>query len=422
MPADNASADSAQSVTSSSSWSFYAVGLLAFHLLAVAAIWTGVPWEALALCAGLYAIRMFAVTAGYHRYFSHRTYKMGRVMQFVMAFLSQTSMQRGALWWAAHHRHHHRHSDEPEDVHSPKQDGFFWAHIGWILDPSWAETDMSKVKDLAQYPELRFLTRFHHLPGLAVALGCFLWMGWAGLIVGFVWSTVILWHSTFTINSLAHVYGSRRYETDDDSRNSLLLALLTFGEGWHNNHHHYQASTRQGFYWWEIDLTYYILWGMSKVGLVSDLREPPRHVVEDRPHPAVRLKKAARQAKTDFDNRIEDVRTRARLARREASRRADVLGADLANRIEEMSHDAEDRLEQIRDSVDGVRRGAHEKLERLATDATDRVDNLSQQMAMRMARLRTRAEEASDRAARAIDEIAEETNIEMQTGTSTSQA
>ncbi len=422
MSAENPSA--AQSVTSARSWSFYAVGLLGFHLLCFAAIWTGVPWEALALCAVLYAVRMFGVTAGYHRYFSHRTYKMNRVMQFLMAFLAQSGMQRGVLWWAAHHRHHHKFSDQPEDVHSPEQDGFFWAHIGWILDPRWADTNMARVKDLARYPELRFLNRFHHLPGLILAIGCFLWMGWAGLVVGFIWSTVILWHSTFTINSLAHVYGSRRYDTDDDSRNSFLLALLTFGEGWHNNHHHYQASTRQGFYWYEIDLTYYLLWVMSKLRLVSDLREPPRHVVEDRPHPAVALRKAARQAKSDFDERIDELKQRARLARQEASRRAEVLGHDMAARIEEMSDDIETRIDNLRASVEDVRRGANDRLDKMeefVRDAAERVDELSQEMAMHMASLRARAEEAGDRAALAIDEIAEVTQIQLQQGASISQ-
>lgn len=397
---------------------FLAIRFGAFHLLCFAAIWTGVPWEAVALGIGLYAIRMFGVTAGYHRYFSHRTYKMGRVMQFLMAFLAQTSMQRGVLWWAAHHRHHHRYSDEPEDVHSVRQDGFFWSHVGWVISPQWRDTDMSSVKDLARYPELRLLQRFHHVPALMLAALCWLIFGWAGLIVGFVWSTVILWHSTFTINSLAHVVGSRRYDTEDDSKNNFALALLTFGEGWHNNHHHYQASTRQGFYWWEIDITYYILWTMSKVGLVSELREPPAHVVEDRPHPAAAL----RQARSDLDERIEEVKKRARLAREEASRRAGVLGTDLVSRIEEMSLDAEQRVEHLRASVGDVRRGAHEKMARLATEATDKVDELSREMAMRMARVRTRAEEAGDRAARAIDEIADATQIQMQTGSSISQA
>ncbi len=401
---------------------FLALRFGAMHLLCFAAIWTGVPWEAVVLCVALYAVRMFGVTAGYHRYFSHRTYKMGRVMQFLMAFLAQTSMQRGVLWWAAHHRHHHRHSDEPEDVHSVRQDGFFWSHVGWVISPQWRDTDMSSVKDLARFPELRLLQRFHHVPALIVAFLCWAFFGWAGLVVGFIWSTVILWHSTFTINSLAHVVGSRRYDTDDDSKNNFALALLTFGEGWHNNHHHYQASTRQGFYWWEIDITYYVLWAMSKLRLVSDLREPPPHVVENRPHPAVALRKAAKRARADFDERITEVRNRAQLARQEASRRAEVLGTDLAARIEEMSDDVEERVENLRSSVTNVRRGAHDKVERLASEATVKVDDLAQEMAMRMAKLRNHAEGASDRAAEAIDEIVEVTRIQTQTGTSISQA
>ncbi len=419
MPAESAAP--ARYPDSFKEW-FLALRFAAMHVLCFAAIWTGVPWEAVALAAALYAVRMFGVTAGYHRYFSHRTYKMGRVMQFLMAFLAQTSMQRGVLWWAAHHRHHHKHSDEPEDVHSVRQDGFFWSHVGWVISPQWRDTDISSVRDLARYPELRLLQRFHHVPALIVAFLCFAFFGWAGLVVGFLWSTVAVWHSTFTINSLAHVYGSRRYETEDDSKNNFLLALLTFGEGWHNNHHHYQASTRQGFYWWEIDITYYILWTMSKVGLVSDLREPPRHVVEDRPHPAVALRKAAKQARSDFDERMKELKERARLARQEASQRADDLGREMATRIEDMTHDIEERVDQLRDSVESVRRGAHDRLEHLASEATVKVDGLSQEMAMRMANLRTNAEDASDRAARAIDEIAEVTQIQMQTGTSTSQA
>lgn len=419
MPADSSTAPS-RTPSTPKEW-FYVFRFAGIHLLCFAAIWTGVPLEAVILAIALWAIRMFGVTAGYHRYFSHRTYKMGRVMQFLMAFLSQTSMQRGVLWWAAHHRHHHKYSDQPEDVHSVKQDGFFWSHVGWVMSPEWAETDMSRVRDLAKYPELRFLERFEHLPGLIVAALCFYFFGWAGLIVGFVWSTVFLWHSTFTINSLAHVFGKRRYDTEDDSRNNWLLAILTFGEGWHNNHHHYQASTRQGFYWWEIDLTYYLLWAMSKLRLVSDLREPPRHVVEDRPHPAAALRKAAGRARSDFEERMKELRRRARLARQEASRRVEDLGQEMALRIEEMSQDIEGRLETLRDTVHDTRRGAHERLEALASDATAKVDDLSREMASRMAALRTRAEGAGDRAAKAIDEIAEATEIAVQDGSTISQ-
>lgn len=269
-------------------WKHINLSLFAgLHLLCALAVFTGVSWWSLALCAVLYAVRIFGVTGGYHRYFSHRTYKMGRVTQFLMAWLAMTSAQKGILWWAANHRHHHRHSDQEEDIHSPLRRGFWYSHIGWILDPKTEATRWELVKDLAKYPELVWLNKHPILP--SVSLGVLTWLafGWEGLIVGFFWSTVLCWHGTFTINSLSHVFGSRRYETTDTSRNNLLLALITFGEGWHNNHHHYAASARNGFRWYEIDVTYYVLWAMSKVGLVWELRQPPRHVVEGRVHPRV---------------------------------------------------------------------------------------------------------------------------------------
>jgi stearoyl-CoA desaturase (delta-9 desaturase) len=133
------------------------------------------------------------------------------------------------------------------------------------------------MRDFAKFPELRWLNRNHWIPGIALAVLCFAIGGWSCLVVSFFISTVILYHCTFFINSLAHVFGKRRYQTTDDSRNSLLLALLTLGEGWHNNHHHYQSSANQGFFWWEIDISYYIIKGFEKVGLVWDVRKPPRH-------------------------------------------------------------------------------------------------------------------------------------------------
>lgn len=255
------------------------------HILCFAAIWTGVHARDVMICLGLYLVRMFGVTAGYHRYFSHKTYKMGRVAQFCMAFLAQSSLQRGVLWWAGKHRHHHKHSDAPPDVHSPVQDGFWWSHFGWFLIGDHLETDPKIYKEYKDYPELIWLDKHPHLPGTILGIVVLLTAGWSGLVVGFFWSTVLLWHGTFTINSLSHVIGSRRYETKDDSRNNWLLALITLGEGWHNNHHYYQSSTRQGFFWWEIDISYYTLKLLSYVGLVWDLREPPRHIVEGRPSP-----------------------------------------------------------------------------------------------------------------------------------------
>jgi stearoyl-CoA desaturase (Delta-9 desaturase) len=223
---------------------------------------------------------MFFVTAGYHRYFSHRTYKTSRVGQAVLAFMAQTSAQKGAIWWASHHRRHHRLSDRPGDVHSPRQDGLFYAHVGWIFNHTGA-TDWRLVKDLARYPELVFLNRWYLLPPTVLAVAVVLLFGWSGLFIGFFASTVAVWHGTFVINSLAHVIGRRRFPTLDDSRNSVWLALVTFGEGWHNNHHTYMASTRQGFYWWEVDLSYYLLRAGAALGLVWGLREPPASLLTE---------------------------------------------------------------------------------------------------------------------------------------------
>jgi stearoyl-CoA desaturase (delta-9 desaturase) len=249
------------------------------HLSVLAVFLTGVRWIDVAVCIGLYYVRMFFITAGYHRYFSHRSYKMGRVMQFLMALGGTTAAQKGVLWWAANHRHHHRYSDMPEDVHSPKR-GFWWSHVGWILCDKYEATDHEAIKDFSKYPELRFLNRFHLLPPTLLGVAVFLALGWSGLVVGFLLSTVLLWHGTFTVNSLAHVFGRRRFVTTDTSRNSLILALITCGEGWHNNHHHYQSTANQGFYWWEVDLSYYVLRAMSWVGLTQDLRTPAPAVLQ----------------------------------------------------------------------------------------------------------------------------------------------
>jgi len=253
-----------------------------FVLVHVAAIvgafmvhWT---WTAVAMVVALYVIRMWGLTAGFHRYFSHRSYKTSRAFQFFLAFLTQMSAQRGVLWWSSVHRHHHLYSDTPEDVHSPKHAGFWFSHVGWIFSGRNAEPDYSTVKDLTAYPELVWLDNHPYLPAVLLAVACFLVGGWLGLVV-FLVSTVVLYHGTFAINSVAHQVGKQRYVTGDESKNNWLLALITLGEGWHNNHHHYQSSTRQGFRWWEVDFTYYVLKALSWVGLVRDLRAPPEEVV-----------------------------------------------------------------------------------------------------------------------------------------------
>lgn len=275
---------------------------LLIHAGCGAVIWSGVSWQAAGLCVALYWLRMFAITAGYHRYFSHRAYATSRVFQFILAVLAQSSAQKSVLWWAAKHRHHHLHSDTAQDVHSPRHKGFFYSHVGWIFYRQHDATDLVKVADLASYPELMWLHRLELLPAVALAGLCFVLAGWSGLVVGFLWSTVLVYHATFCINSLAHVHGRKRYVTGDESRNNWLLALLTMGEGWHNNHHAYQASARQGFHWYEIDLTYYVLVLLSWFGIVRDLKMPPARVLRNQQRLGSRVVgQAAEQLAARFD-------------------------------------------------------------------------------------------------------------------------
>ena len=249
-----------------------------------------VGWSPVAVGTAIivYAVRMFAITGFYHRYFSHKAFKTSRLTQFIFSVIGASAVQRGPLWWASHHRLHHKNSDQGEDEHSPKQHGFLWSHTGWFLAKQNFPTRLDYIKDFAKFPELRFIDRFDVV--MPVILGTVLFVfgellhnyypelntnGWQMYIWGFVVSTLFLYHITFTINSLAHTVGSRRFDTGDDSRNNWLLAILTFGEGWHNNHHYYPGTARQGFVWWEIDMTYYILKLFEKVGLVWDLKELP---------------------------------------------------------------------------------------------------------------------------------------------------
>ena len=270
-------------------WFVHAVGIIG---AAVTLAYGLATWVDVLLCGTFYYLRMFGITAGYHRYFSHRAYKTGRVFQFILAFIGTTSLQKGVLWWAAHHRQHHKYSDQERDIHSPVQRGLYWAHMGWFLCHRYDMTDWQRIQDFAKYPELRWLNKNFRAPAIGSVVLIFL-VGWlvrgdlagglrAGLWGGFL-STVLLWHGTFTSNSLAHIWGSRRYKTTDTSRNNFFLALITMGEGWHNNHHHYQSTANQGFFWWEVDFSYYILKVLSWFGVVWDLRTPPQHILDNRP-------------------------------------------------------------------------------------------------------------------------------------------
>lgn len=264
------------------------------HLGCFCALWSGVSAVAVAACLGFYLVRMFAITAGYHRYFSHRSYKTSRWFQFLLAVTGASAAQRGPLWWAANHRHHHMFSDTEHDLHSPGLKGIWWAHAGWVLSPTADESDPEAVKDLAVFPELLLVERYHFLPPLIFLfstyfLGVFLnrsfpALGTSGMQMatwGALMSTVLLYHATFCINSLAHLIGRRRFDTADESKNSFILSVITLGEGWHNNHHRYPGSERQGFFWWELDISHYVLKLLSLVGIVWDLRSPPARIYQE---------------------------------------------------------------------------------------------------------------------------------------------
>ncbi|MEY3744101.1 MAG: hypothetical protein RLZZ541_1156 [Pseudomonadota bacterium] len=261
------------------------VPFIILHLACFAVFWVGVSKFSVLFALALYAIRMFAVTGFYHRYFSHKTFRTTRAFQLVLAVIGATAVQRGPLWWASHHRQHHVNSDQNDDAHSPVQHGFLWSHLGWFLSNQHFATETTRVKDLAKFAELRWLDRFDIVVPSLLALSIYMLGAFLAdyyphfntngpqlLIWGFVISTVVLYHATFTVNSLAHVWGNRRYATPDQSRNNLWIALLTLGEGWHNNHHHYPGSARQGFYWWEVDITYYGLKILATLGLIWDVR------------------------------------------------------------------------------------------------------------------------------------------------------
>ena len=271
-------------------WSRF-VPFLFLHLGCLGVIAVGWSPVAAGVAAVLVVTRIFFLTAFYHRYFSHRTYKTSRAAQFVFAVLGNTAIQKGPLWWAAHHRHHHRTADQEGDPHSPHRTNLYWSHIGWLTRREHFQTRMELVPDLAVYPELRWLDRFDGAVVLALGIAVFALgatlqafaphLGTSGfqmLVWGFFISTVVLFHVTNMVNSVAHTFGRKRFPNRDQSRNSLIIALLTFGEGWHNNHHYYPAAARQGFYWWEIDLTYYVLRLMALVRLIWDLNEVPRHI------------------------------------------------------------------------------------------------------------------------------------------------
>jgi stearoyl-CoA desaturase (Delta-9 desaturase) len=265
----------APAYTGKISWNAIVV-FVVLHLACLTAFLTEINVFVVILCGASYLVQMIGITIGYHRFFAHRSFKTSRPFQFLLACLGCSASQSGPSWWVARHRQHHRASDTAEDLHSPVTHGFWWSHSGWILSSDSDGTDADSVKDLIRYPEIRWLDRYFWVPPLVLAGVCFLLGGWSGLIWGFLISTVLTHHATFTVNSVCHMWGRQRYGTGDASRNNFWVALITLGEGWHNNHHHYQSSARQGVRWWEIDVSYYLIRLLACFRCVWHVRTPPR--------------------------------------------------------------------------------------------------------------------------------------------------
>jgi|TARA_B110000263_G_scaffold249469_1_gene267168 stearoyl-CoA desaturase (delta-9 desaturase) len=268
---------------------------ISVHIGALAALFIMPTNFALIMMVAIYFIRMFAITAGFHRYFSHRSFKTSRIFQFILAYLATCSAQMGPIWWASHHRHHHKYTDKIEDPHPPNLKGFVWAHVGWIMSPANVPTKTEYVKDLMRYPELRYLDKYHYAAPLSLvillySLGEYMKINYVSygtngielVVWGFFVSTVLLYHATFMVNSVCHVFGYRSYDTKDGSVNNLLVAILTLGEGWHNNHHAFPNSERQGHQWYQIDISHYILWFLSLLGIVWKIRQVPEDSIKER--------------------------------------------------------------------------------------------------------------------------------------------
>jgi stearoyl-CoA desaturase (delta-9 desaturase) len=239
-------------------------------------------------------VQLFGLTMGYHRLLAHRSFKTSRGFQFVLALLGTLAGQNGPLWWVGHHVHHHRYADQEDDIHSPRA-GIFWSHMGWLFSPRIIPIRYEMVTALARLPEMRLLQQYSYVVSLVYALLLYLlgvvWRGLdpaagvsgAQLVVwGSVLSTVCVYHITLCVGSIAHLYGTRPFPTRDDSRNNVILAFLLLGDGWHNNHHYCPSSARMGFRWWEFDPNYAILRLLERIGIVWDLKAPPRGAIQKR--------------------------------------------------------------------------------------------------------------------------------------------
>ena len=423
------------------------VGMIPFVLLQLSVLLlltTHFSWAGLAVCAVSYAVRMFAITAFYHRYFSHRTFKMGRVMQFLAGLLGASATQKGPLWWAAHHRRHHKESDTPDDPHSSRE-GFFHSHWMWFLYEENGPVEYHRIPDLVKYPELRLLNSFWLLVPISMGGGLFLWGGWHMVVWGYFVSTFLLSTATYTINSLMHYWGKQQFFTGDDSRNHWLLAALTLGEGWHNNHHRYQASTRNGFFWYEFDITYYILKLTSLFGLVRGLTPVPEKILAEgrlnlqlrqeakrdgRPFVPSRMRRRDLRdsAERILSETVSRVREEMQALGDQVTERCQQLRADfkemtaqsvdagngLLAEMQALSEEVAERGKQLRGDLDSLSAQLNEQRQQLGAEVQQllvQAQELSQQLADRGRQLRLEAqslgEQVVDTARQQLAEVQE---------------
>ena len=252
--------------------------MLFMHLGALAALFT-FNWKAFFVCLFLWWLTGgIGICLGYHRYFTHRSFDTPRWIQYLLAFFGTMAGEAGPIKWVAAHRYHHTYSDDAErDPHSPRN-GFWWSHMSWLFNREefLAKYDSYKkyAPDMAKDPVIRFLDKYHYLSIFMLAALLYALGGWPFIAWGIFLRAILVYHSTWLVNSASHVWGYRSFKTEDLSRNNWWVALLTFGEGWHNNHHAFQRSARHGFRWWEVDATYITIRIMGLLGLAHHIQVP----------------------------------------------------------------------------------------------------------------------------------------------------
>lgn len=248
--------------------------IVVIHLMALSAPFTYATGASKWLVSN-YFITCFGITACYHRQLTHRSFETPKWLEYLMAFAGTLAVQGNPIEWVSAHRHHHCQCDDVADPHSPK-DGFWWSHLGWMLDCGTQPLlfDTSNVKDLKKDKFYTFLKNHYIKITLAQPFVYYLLGGWTAVIWGFALRTVLVWHITWAVNSLSHIWGRQMFKTGDISMNNPLIGILAMGEGWHNNHHAFESSVRHGLKWWQLDVTWLFILTLEKLGLASKLRYP----------------------------------------------------------------------------------------------------------------------------------------------------